>query len=259
MNVFISTVTLCALLTGAQQWRPAKSQQVTFDFDNAPVHSPLPISLTVGGITAQFSATGEGFSVQRADALGFAPPGFAGYCLYPSSVFASDLLVSFSRELTNFSILYSPEEYGCDSSATLRVTAYLNDLVVGTSTTNASAPGTWPSEILRFSSVQSFNKVVVHYDARPACQDYGPIFMADNMVVEPAAEIPIAPTLQISILNDLVQLWWPTNAIGFELKESQNLSSPWNPITTQPEVVGTDNVVVLPISPTAAFYQLKHP
>jgi hypothetical protein len=53
------------------------TQSVLFDSDNAPVHTPLPISLTVGGITTRFSATGQGFSVQPADSLGFTPVGFA--------------------------------------------------------------------------------------------------------------------------------------------------------------------------------------
>ncbi len=55
----------------------------------------------------------------------------------------ADLIVDFSTPLTDFSILYAPEEYACDSSATMRVTAYLNGALVGTATTNAQA-GTWP-------------------------------------------------------------------------------------------------------------------
>jgi hypothetical protein len=161
------------------------AQPVLFDFDNAPVHAPLPITLSAGGITAQFSATGQGFSIQPANTMGFTPAGFLGNCIYPDSVFAADLLVNFSTNLTDFSILYAPQELGCDSSATMRVTAYLNGVFVGTTTTNASQPGTWPSETLAFSSSQPFNSVVVHYDARPACTDYGPIFMADNLWVTP--------------------------------------------------------------------------
>ena len=163
-----------------------QAQTVVFDFDGTPAHSPLPISLTVGGITANFSATGSGFSIQPADTLGFTPVGFAGNCIYPDSVSAADLLVSFSQPLTSFAILYAPEELGCDSSARMRVTAYLDALLVGTATTNASVPGTWPTEWLRYNSTAGFNRVVVHYDAPPACQDYGPVFMADNMEIVPA-------------------------------------------------------------------------
>ncbi len=161
----------------------AQAQGILFDFENATLHSGLPMSLSVGGITAQFSATGQGFSIQPANSMGFTPAGFSGNCIYPNSIYAADLLVSFSAPLTNFAILYAPEEYACDSSATMRVTAYMDGKVVGTTTTNAQA-GTWPSETLQFGSTQPFNGVVVHYDAPPVTGgDWGPIFMADNMVV----------------------------------------------------------------------------
>jgi hypothetical protein len=118
--------------------------------------------------------------------MGFTPAGFSGNCIYPSSVYASDLHIAFFQALTDFSILYAPQELACDSSATMRVTAYMNGTLVGTATTNAVA-GTWPTETLRFSSAQRFNSVVVHYDARPITGgDWGPIFMADNMAVTPA-------------------------------------------------------------------------
>ena len=171
--------------------RPDESASVLFDFDTAPAHSPLPIDLTVGGITAHFSATGQGFSIQRADTMGFTPAGFAGNCIYPSSVFAADLLVGFSRKLTDFSILYAPQELACDSSATMRATAYMNSSFVGTNTMVADPPGTWPTATLGFSSISGFNNVVVHYDQRPPTGgDWGPIFMADNMNVTSAPFVP---------------------------------------------------------------------
>ena len=164
----------------------AQAQSVLFNFENAPQYTPLPINLTVGGVTAHFSATGQGYSIQLYNCQGLSPVGFSGLCIYPSSVYGADLIVDFSLPLTDFSILYAPEEYACDSSATMRVTAYLNSTLVGTTTTNAQA-GTWPSETLQFSSAQTFNRVIVHYDAPPVTGgDYGPVFMADNMVVTPA-------------------------------------------------------------------------
>ncbi len=111
-----------------------EAESVLFDFENAPVHSPFPLSLTVGGITAQFTATGQGFSIQPANSMGFTPAGFSGNCIYPSSIYAADLIVSFSAPLTAFSILYAPQELACDSSATMRVTAYLDATSVGTAT-----------------------------------------------------------------------------------------------------------------------------
>jgi len=164
----------------------AGSQTILFDFENEPVHSPLPISLTVGGVTAQLSATGQGFSIQPANTMGFTPVGFSGNCIYPSSVFAADLIVDFSSPVSAFSILYAPQELACDSSATMRATAYLDLQLIGTTTTNAQ-PGTWPSETLQLSSPKQFNRVVVHYDKPPVTGgDWGAIFMADNMTVVPA-------------------------------------------------------------------------
>ncbi len=173
------------------------AQSVLFDLDNAPVHTSLPIDLTVGGITAHLSSTGLGsYSVQPVGTLGLAPAGFAGSCLYPNGNNAADLHVGFSVPLTDFSILYAPQELACDSSATLRVTAYLNGTFVATATTNATwnCTCTWTSQILPISSAQPFDSVVVHYDAAPApipnpCQDYGTIFLADNMTVTPAPTI----------------------------------------------------------------------
>ena len=161
---------------------------VIFDFDNATVHSTLPIDLTAGGITAHFSATGQGFSIQPASVLGFTPVGFSGLSIYPNGVFLADLLVGFSQSLTDFSILYAPEEFATDSSARMRVTAYMNSTFVGTNTATANPPGTWPTATLTFSSAQAFNRVVVHYDAAPPTGgDYGPVFMADNMMVTAVA------------------------------------------------------------------------
>lgn len=172
---------------------PAASWAEVFDFDSAPIHAPLPIDQTVGAITAHFSATGEGFSIQPANEMGFTPIGFGGLCIYPSGINASDLLIGFNVALSDFSILYAPQELGCDDSAIMRVTAYLGGVLVGTATTTASPPGTWPTGTLSFGSPLGFDQVVVHYDQPPLCTDHGPIFMADNMTVTQASVIAVPP------------------------------------------------------------------
>lgn len=182
----------------------AKAQSVLFDLDNAPLHSPLPIDLTVGGIIAHFSAnpTYYNYSIQTADALGFTPAGFSGYCIYPSTIYPCDLLISFDHALTNISIMYAPEEYATDSSCTMRLTAYLGLTPVGTTTFSIDPPGTWPTGTLAFSSLQPFDNVVIHYDAPPVTGgDYGPIFMVDNL------SVTIAPTCT-PVAAGLVS-WWP--------------------------------------------------
>jgi hypothetical protein len=97
--------------------------------------------------------------------------------------------------LTDFSILYAPEEYACDSSARMRVTGYSDNAFVATSTMTAEA-GTWPTATLSLTSAISFNRVVVHYDAPPPTGgDWGPIFMADNMNVTAAVPEPASIAL----------------------------------------------------------------
>jgi len=189
MDKRISCVLGCVVLLAA----PAAAQQsVLFDFNAAPQHQSFPLDLTVAGITAHFSATGQGYSIQLpTDCAGVTPQGFGGLGACPNSVFLADLLVSYSEPLRDFSILYSPQELGCDDSATMRVTGYMNGVFVATSTAVAPNPGTWPTGVLTLVAPQGFNSVVVHYDFHPpTCQDYGVIFMADNMIVTPLA-VPV--------------------------------------------------------------------
>lgn len=239
----------------------AAAQGVLFDFETAPLHTALPITLTAGDVTARFTATGQGFSVQRADTMGFTPQGFSGFCLYPDSVFAADLQVDFSVNLTSFSILYAPQELGCDASATMRVTASLDSVPVATAVTNAQAPGTWPTETLALTTTNAFNRVVVHYDKRPACADYGPIFMADNMTVTPAPRPTPVPSLRISGVYDQVEITWPTNAVGFVLESVVALgdAAAWGPVPDAAAVNGGDYTLRLSVGATNTFYRLNQP
>src|SRR5690242_9666729 len=61
-----------ALFFGATPF-PVAAQSVLFDFDTAPIYTSLPLTLTVAGITAHFSATGAGYSIQPANTMGFTP------------------------------------------------------------------------------------------------------------------------------------------------------------------------------------------
>jgi len=101
---------LVIAIAGFSVYAPA--QDVTFDFDNAPIHAPLPLYLTAGGITGYFSSGSPfyNYSIQSADVLGFTPQGFSGLCIFPSTIYQSDLLVSFDTQLTSASILYALEE-----------------------------------------------------------------------------------------------------------------------------------------------------
>jgi hypothetical protein len=156
----------------------------TFDFDDAPVHTSLPVSVISNGIGAVLSAPTWGYSIQAAGTLGLTPAGFGGLCVYPNTVYRADLAVDFSETLTDFSIMYAVQELGCDDTATMRATAFLGGVEVATDTATAPVPGTWPTGTVSVSAPGGFDRVVVHYDhPPPTCQDYGVIFLADNMTV----------------------------------------------------------------------------
>ena len=66
----------------------------------------------------------------------------------------------------------------------MRVTAFMGGQQVGTATTTAPNPGVWPTGRLSIDVPGGFDLAVVHYDAPPpTCQDYGVIFLADNITV----------------------------------------------------------------------------
>jgi len=177
------------------------AQSVLFDFNNIPRYSTFPVSQTVEGITAHFSGTGQGYSIQDAGVLGFTPAGFSGNIIYPNSVYLADLLINFDQTITVFSIIYACQELACDDAATMRVSVYMKGIYVGTDTKIASHPGTWPVDTLACNFPQGFDSVVVHYDHRPpTCQDYGVIFLADNMTVTPAPP-PIIVTNVVKLPN----------------------------------------------------------
>ena len=81
------------------------------------------------------------------------------------------------------------------------MTAYLGTTYVGTNTHQIPNGGTWPSGTLSFDSTQPFDNIVIHYDAPPPTGgDYGPIFMADNLVVTPFGSSSL-PTVALNILD----------------------------------------------------------
>jgi hypothetical protein len=186
-----------AIVVGLAFCAPASGATALFDFNSGPQFTSVPLDLTVDGITAHFSATGQGFSIQNTQQVILTlPTGFSGLGLNPNSVFPADLLVSFPNEVaTDFSIMVAPQELATDTTATLRVTAYMDNVFVGTNTSTATGDVfLWPSSTLSFSSPQGFNNVVVHYDSPPPSGgDYGPIFVAENtqvtgtVVPEPSA------------------------------------------------------------------------
>ena len=202
-----------------------QAQSVLFDFNNAPLLTPLPVDQTVSGLTAHFSATGQGYSIQDANTMGFTPWGMDGRCIYPSSIDLCDLLIRFDQPITDFSILYSCQELGCDDAATMRVTAFINGVTVGTNTKTAGNPGTWPTDSLLFNFSTGFDSVEIHYDSHPpTCQDYGVVFLADNMRVTALENTGILysePAIEKLIITNPVSQY---ALISFSLLQPENIS-----------------------------------
>jgi hypothetical protein len=73
----------------------------------------------------------------------------------------------------------------------MRITASMNGGEIGHNDATCPNPGTWPVGTLAYHNAAGFNSVVVHYQSRPpTCQDYGVIFLADDMIVTPIGSPP---------------------------------------------------------------------
>ena len=59
------------LIVGLTLMVKGANASVTFDFDSGPAYSALPQYQTAGGITAHFTATGQGFSIQPLPVVGW--------------------------------------------------------------------------------------------------------------------------------------------------------------------------------------------
>jgi len=169
---------------------------VLFDLESIPIHTPLPTSQAVDGLVAVFSG---GYSIQDINSvILMTPTGFSGHGLSPNSVFKADLFVSFKDQATmnpalvdRASILVAPQELACDSSATMRITAYLGSTLVATKTQIAPQQDVymWPTIDLGIAPGTPFDNIVVHWEAAPPTGgDYGVIFVADNLQANPVPE-----------------------------------------------------------------------
>jgi hypothetical protein len=184
----IRSVLTCLLFCG-----PASAGSILFNFDNAPLHSSLPLDQTVDGLTAHLSATGQGFSIQNYNSTFIQPSGFTGNWIYPNSVFKADLLISFSQTITDFSIMFATWDLTYDTTATMQVRAYAGTTLIGSNTAQGDPGLTYPVGTLTFSAAQGFDNVVVHWLLPPSPpENYAPVFLADNMIVTPLAG-PVVP------------------------------------------------------------------
>jgi len=112
----------------------------------------------------------------------------------------------------------------------MKVTAYMNGIYVGFNTRTATFPGTWPVDTLRCTFPQGFDSVVVHYFLPPpTCQDYGVIYMADNM--------------RVTAINTAIS----EGELSAMFTLKQNYPNPFNPSTTISYQLRTQSNVTLKV------------
>jgi hypothetical protein len=74
---------------------------------------------------------------------------------------------------------------------------------------------------------------------------------------DPTNPFSFPPVLSLIPYGPNVILTWPTNAFGFTLQSSTNLSSPvWGTNSLGPVIIGGQNVIINPITGTQQFYRL---
>jgi hypothetical protein len=64
------------------------------------------------------------------------------------------------------------------------------------------------------------------------------------------------PILSVGFTGGTTKVFWPTNAVGFQLQTSKLLGTNWTTITNQPANVGTNYLLTFPATNTAEFFRL---
>jgi hypothetical protein len=71
---------------------------------------------------------------------------------------------------------------------------------------------------------------------------------------------PPLPVLKMSQEPGTATLLWPTNALGFNLEQTTNLTpTSWSLVTNNSVIVDTNNSVTLPDESQQQFFRLHHP
>jgi hypothetical protein len=161
------------------------SQAQVFDFETTPLGTVTPISVTSGGLTAQFSSPDGGVFV-------IVPTFFSsltGQVLLDNDLAQHTLLVAFSHPLTAISLNFALNAPG-NPAATLSLAAMNGATLVGSTSASGSVPPgfLFPEGVLTFVG-GPFNNVAITSSA----QD----FAVDNIAVRQATAVPEPVTLAL--------------------------------------------------------------
>ncbi len=172
-----SALILATLMSAA----PTASAQ-TFNFETTPFGTPVPLSITNGGVTAAF-ASAAGFSVQPTF-FG----GLTGRVLRDDDAATSPLTITFSTLLSSVSLNFGLNIVPAAGNFTL--VARHGATLVGTVTVaGAPPPGfLFPEGVVSFTGA-TFDTIVLSSTARD--------FAVDNIVVQPSTAIPEPGTVAL--------------------------------------------------------------
>ena len=197
---------LLALL-GLWLGHSAVAPAATFDFDTAtpaltPGQNP-PFDQTSGAITAHFSVSSGGFSVQHAGSTMLTLSQFSGNYLYPSGD-NGVLVIQFSQQITNLAFNFATAEATpIENPTPVGLIAYANATnTPAVGATNqagkyfGSPPNSLPMGLLTFNSATPFNLVTINIQAGGATG-----FLLDNLVVNVSGGSDFAITTSAAPAN----------------------------------------------------------
>ncbi len=179
----VSTSATYTFAAGADRFLTANFVQtatvVLFDLDTGTPQlvatQGLPVSQSVGGLTAQFTGVGlGGFSIQSDGTTFYHLSLFSGNYIYPNSLDRDALDIRFSQPLTNVSLKFATADFHqVEIPTSITLTAYNN------STANApvgsiSAHGSYGSDTMPMGEIafaapagQTFNLVEITIPYQP--------------------------------------------------------------------------------------------
>lgn len=239
----------------------AAGQTVTFDFDTGSpvltVGRNIPMTQTVGSMTALFMPLSGSFSVQTDVSAGIHLSQFSGKYLYPNAVFGAALRIDLSEEASAVTLLFATTDNPAIETPTRVVLTALSVAsgatnVVGVVTNRADyGADTFPTSTITLDGgARTFNRL----EMRPIAG--GPsTFLVDNVVLTQVPRLSIR-----AATNSTVLVTWPAAAAGYSLQSNGVAGSiGWADLNKPVEVVNGVNQVSIPAVATQEFYRLVHP
>ncbi len=172
-----SALVLATLVSAA----PTASAQ-TFNFETTPFGTPVPLSITNGGVTAAF-ASAASFSVQPSFFSGL-----TGRILRDDDAATGPLTITFSTLLSSVSLNFGLNAVPATGNVTLL--ARSGATLVGSVTVAGAPPAgfLFPEGVIAFTGAE-FDTIVLSSTARD--------FAVDNIVVQPSTAIPEPGTVAL--------------------------------------------------------------